>query len=79
MKLFEIALTEISMPPLYYVTDVISKNLGISSFSIDRIISKLHDYNLTGSRTILHPTGFRTNGNINDINRILSESSTNDI
>ena len=58
------------MPPLYYVTDNISQNLKISSFPVETILSKLNENNFISSRTVLHSTGFRTNANVNEINKI---------
>ena len=78
-KLFEIAISESSMPPLYYVTDNISQNLKISSFPVEAILSKLNENDFISSRTVLHSTGFRTTANVNEINKILSESSTENI
>ena len=79
LKLYENALLESSLPPLYYVTDNISQNLKISSFPVETILSQLNENNFTSSKTVLHSTGFRTNANINEINDILSKSSTRNI
>ena len=78
-KLFQIAISESSLPALYYVTDNISQNLKISSFPVETILSQLNENNFTSSKTVLHSTGFRTNANINEINDILSKSSTRNI
>ena len=79
LKLYENALFESSLPPLYYVTDNISKNLKISSFPVETILLKLKENNFLSSKTILHSTGFRTNANIEEINSLLSKISTSNI
>ena len=70
-KLLEIALTEVSLPSMYYVTDKISQDLRISSFSVEKIVEKLQNHGFESSKTVFNPKGFRTNGNISDINKLL--------
>tara|TARA_B100000029_G_scaffold501768_1_gene575862 strand:+ start:63127 stop:64287 length:1161 start_codon:yes stop_codon:yes gene_type:complete len=79
VKLYRNAISESSLPPLYYVTDTISQNLKISSFPVETILSKLKENNFLSSKTILHSTGFRTDANVEEINSILSKTSTSNI
>ena len=57
-KLFEIAISESSMPPLYYVTDNISQNLKISlNISIYLSISRNSSQNLESLCRYIWPPG----------------------
>lgn len=70
MKLFTICLQEANMPPFYYSTDALSKDLKVSPPSRDLLFQTVKEKRFTICQTHFDPTGFKTNASYEQLQSI---------
>lgn len=61
---------EADMPGTYYTLDEIASKTKTAPLALDKIIKKLQTKGLQASPTSLNPTGFRTDGTIDDVSKL---------
>ena len=70
-KVLEAAMEEASEIPYYFRTDEISSKLKSNTYSVQRIIEKLHAAGFVASETALNTSAFKTDARIDSILNVL--------
>jgi tRNA (guanine26-N2/guanine27-N2)-dimethyltransferase len=71
-KVLEAAVEEASEIPFYFRTDEISSKLKSNTYSVQRIIEKLHAAGFVASKTALNTSAFKTDARIDSILDVVS-------
>jgi tRNA (guanine26-N2/guanine27-N2)-dimethyltransferase len=71
-KVLEAAVEEASEIPYYFRADEISSKLKSNTYSLQRIIEKLHAAGFVASKTALNTSAFKTDARINSILDVIS-------
>ena len=71
-KVLEAAVEEASEIPYYFRADEISSKLKSNTYSVQRIIEKLHTAGFVASKTALNTSAFKTDARINSILDVIS-------
>ena len=71
-KMLKLILDEVDGPPTYYTIDALSRLYKLKQPKMHELINKLRSEGFQASLTHFNPKGFRFNGDVSDLKKILT-------